>query len=92
VSAASPSDPLDEEVAALRARVAALESELSDQARRTAATVAEAQEKLYWLERWQLDLDAIMRKPGAIPALETLKRARQLVRGGRRLKRRILQS
>jgi len=77
-------------VTTLRARVAALEAELAEQSRRTAALVAEAQEKLYWLERWQVDLDVVMRRPGAVPALEALKRARALSRRLRKLKRRVL--
>ncbi|MBA2348724.1 MAG: hypothetical protein H0V81_10565 [Solirubrobacterales bacterium] len=85
----SPKNP---QVAELSVRVAELERELSEQSRRTAVIVAEAQEKLYWLERWQVDLDAVMRKPGAIPALEALKRARGFVRAARRLKRRLLGS
>lgn len=79
-------------MAALHARVAVLEAELAEQARRTASIVAEAQEKLYWLERWQVDLDVVMRKPGAVPALEALKRVRSLARQLRKLKRRLLES
>lgn len=85
-------EPRDAEVASLRARVATLEGELAEQAQRTARVVAESQEKLYWLERWQIDLDALMRKPGAIPALETLKRVRALSRGAKKFKRRLLGS
>ncbi len=79
----------DPEVAALRARVAELEAELAEQTQRTAAVVAEAQEKLYWLERWHVDLDAVMRKPGAVPALEGLKRFREVIRSARKFKRRL---
>jgi hypothetical protein len=92
VTAEPVTDPRDREIAALRARVAELEAELHAQAARTAATVAEAQEKLYWLERWHVDLDKLMAKPGAVPALDTLKRARGVVRSTRRLKRRLLGS
>ncbi|MCW3011144.1 MAG: hypothetical protein JWO90_1548 [Solirubrobacterales bacterium] len=92
VSTDATSDPRDVELAVLRSRVAELEAQVATQDRRTAAVVAEAQEKLYWLERWQVDLDAVMRKPGAIPALESLKRVRSLVRGSRKAKRRILGS
>jgi hypothetical protein len=82
-------DPRDEEIAALRARVAQLEGELAAQSRATATTVAEAQEKLYWLERWHVDLDAVMRKPGAVPALETLKKARGVARAAKKARRKI---
>ena len=87
-----PTPDRDAEVSALRARVAELEAELAEQARRTASVVAEAQEKLYWLERWQVDLDAVMRKPGAVPTLETLKRVRSWTRQLRKLKRRLFES
>ena len=83
-------DPRDAELAALRARVTELEAQLRDQAARTAALVAEAQEKLYWLERWHVDLDKLMAKPGAVPALETVKRVRGVARGIKKLKRRLL--
>ena len=83
-------DPRDAELAALRARVAELEAELHDQAARTAGLVAEAQEKLYWLERWHVDLDKLMAKPGAVPALDALKRVRGVVRSAKRIKRRLL--
>ncbi|MDQ3678828.1 MAG: hypothetical protein M3401_18865 [Actinomycetota bacterium] len=92
MSATPTPDSRDAEVAALQARVAALESELALQAQRTARVVAEAQEKLYWLERWQVDLDAVMSKPGAVPALEALKRVRSLARQVKRLKRRLLRA
>lgn len=54
-----------QEIERLRARVAELEQELVDQAARSNRVVAEAQEQLYWLERWHVDLNALMRKPGA---------------------------
>jgi hypothetical protein len=82
-------DPRDAEIAELRAHVEALESQLAEHARRTAAVVAQSQEKLYWLERWQVDLDAVMAKPGAVPALEALKRVRGSIRAARKLKRRV---
>lgn len=88
---AEPStDARETELAALRVRVAELEEQLSGQAQATAALVAEAQEKLYWLERWHVDLDALMRKPGALQALELLRAARLQVWRVRRLKRRLL--
>lgn len=77
------------EVVALRARVAELETELQAQSRRTALVIAEAQEKLYWLERWQIDLDKVMSKPGAIPLLDALKAVRGLLRRLKFLKRRL---
>jgi uncharacterized coiled-coil protein SlyX len=78
------------EVELLRARVAELEEQLAAQARVTNRIVAEAQEKLYWLERWHIDLDRIMRKPGAVQALDALRGARAVVWRVVKLKRRLL--
>jgi uncharacterized coiled-coil protein SlyX len=90
VTAEPTTDPREAELAALRARVAELEDQLAQQAQATAALVAEAQDKLYWLERWHVDLDRVMRKPGAVQALDTLRGARRLVWSLRKLKRRLL--
>jgi hypothetical protein len=51
--------------AALRERIAALERELTEQAARTNAAVARAQDRSYWLDRWHLDLNQLMRRPWA---------------------------
>jgi hypothetical protein len=66
------------EVAALRARVAELEAQLVETQRTTAALVARTQDRVYWLDRWHLDLDALMRRPGVLPALRALKAARSV--------------
>ena len=88
---AEPStDAREAELATLHARIAELEGQLGDQARATAAVVAEAQEKLYWLERWHVDLDALMRKPGAQQTLELVRTARLQIWRVRRLKRQLL--
>jgi uncharacterized coiled-coil protein SlyX len=79
VTAEPTTDPRDAEIAALRARVADLEAQLAEQARSTAQLVAVSQDKLYWLERWHVDLDRVMRKPGAIQALDTLRASRKVV-------------
>lgn len=65
-------------------RVAALEAELVEVQTRTNAAVAHWQERAYWLERWHLDLNALMRRRGAMEALAVLK----LLRSGGRLLRR----
>lgn len=82
--------PAPEEVLALRARVAELEEQLAAQSRATNALVARSQEKLYWLERWHVDLDRVMARPGAEQALELVKKLRGGVRAARRTKRRVL--
>lgn len=73
-------DEQQQEIERLRARVAQLEQELVDQAARSNSVVAEAQEQLYWLERWHLDLNALMRKPGAAQFRAAVRAARAVVR------------
>lgn len=90
MSAKSDVDRRDAEIEQLRARVAELELELAEHARRTARIVAESQEKLYWLERWGVDLDRAMRIPGAMLALGLARRVRGVVWMLKRLRRRVL--
>jgi predicted nucleic acid-binding Zn-ribbon protein len=73
-------DEQQQEIERLRARVAQLEQELVDQAARSNRAVAEAQEQLYWLERWHVDLNALMRKPGAAEFRALIRAARAVVR------------
>ena len=68
------------EVEELRARVAELERELADQAARTNAVIADAQERTYWLDRLGLDLDAVMRRPVVWRLYRLAGRTRQLLR------------
>ncbi|HEX5895726.1 MAG TPA: hypothetical protein VFY47_05325 [Thermoleophilaceae bacterium] len=56
------------ELEALRARVAALEAERAEEIARAHATVAAAQERLYWVDRLQLDLERWLGSP-AVSAL-----------------------
>jgi hypothetical protein len=58
-------DDRDAELAALRAQVAALEAELAETHRRANAAIAAAQDRAYWLDRWHVDLNAVMARPGA---------------------------
>jgi len=90
VSAEPTTDPREAEIAALRARVAELEGELARKDAETAQVIATAQEKLYWLERWHVDLDRVMAKPGAIPLLDALRSIRGVSWKLRKLKRRLL--
>lgn len=82
-------DTRDGEIEALRARVADLESQLAEQARASNDVVARSQQKLYWLERWQLDLDVLMARRGAVPALEAVRALRGVVRRARLVARRL---
>lgn len=76
------------EVERLRARVAELERELTEQARRTARVVAQAQQRTYWLDRWHVDLDALMRRRVvALPLDGFFRAARKLRRGLQRVRR-----
>jgi hypothetical protein len=77
------------EIEQLRARVAALEAELVEQAARTERIVAATQERTYWLDRWHLDLNALMGKPGAAEARALFRGFRKLVRGMKKVKRKL---
>lgn len=80
------------EVQQLRAQVAALEAELVETQARTDAVVGEWQERAYWLDRWHLDLNALMRRPGASELREVLRAVRAVAWRLKRLKRRLLDS
>jgi hypothetical protein len=73
----------------LRARVASLEAELVETQARTNAIVAQTQERVYWLDRWHLDLNALMRRPGAAELRGALRGIRAISRAIRRAKRRL---
>ena len=55
----------NDELEALRDRVEVLERGRFEQAARTNAAVAAAQDRSYWLDRWGIDLNALMRRRGA---------------------------
>jgi hypothetical protein len=80
---------LQQENESLRARVAALETELVETQARANLVVSQAQERVYWLDRWHLDLNALMRRPGAAELRGALRAARSLSRAVRRAKRRL---
>jgi predicted RNA-binding Zn ribbon-like protein len=83
---------LQAEVERLRARVDALESELVEVQARANASVAEWQERAYWLDRWHLDLNALMRRPGAAELRAVVRAVREVVRAFRRVKRSLSRS
>jgi hypothetical protein len=78
---------LERENERLRERVAALESELVDTRAKANEAVAKWQERAYWLDRWHLDLNALMRRPGASQVRNVLKGLRAIRRVMVRLKR-----
>jgi hypothetical protein len=79
-----------EELEALRARVNVLEQERAEQIARANAAVGAAQARSYWLDRWHLDLNALMERPGASEFRALLRALRMLIRGARLLKRRLV--
>jgi len=77
------------DVEQLRARVAALEAELVEVQARANAAVAKWQERAYWLDRWHLDLNALMERPGASEFRAAIRGARSVVWALRRISRRL---
>jgi hypothetical protein len=55
----------NDEVARLRARVSALETELVEVRAWSERVITDAQARTYWLDRWPFDLNALMRRPTA---------------------------
>jgi hypothetical protein len=88
-SSAPLTDTERAELEALRARVAQLDAELAEQARRVNALVAATQERVYWLDRWNLDLNALMARRGAAELRALVRAVRGVLRFAKRLKRRI---
>jgi len=82
---------LQQENERLRQRLAALEEELVEVQARADQTVAAWQERAYWLDRWHLDLNALMRRPGAAELRAALRAIRSVARFFIRAKRRLTQ-
>jgi hypothetical protein len=89
-SAGSEQMGIEKEVEFLRARVASLEEELVEVQARANAAVAKWQERAYWLERWHLDLNALMRRPGASEMRTVVKAVRGVFWKIKKAKRRLL--
>jgi ABC-type transporter Mla subunit MlaD len=70
----------DDELQELRARVTSLERERSEAIARANAAVAAAQDKSYWLDRWNVDLNGLMRRRGASEARAALRALRAVYR------------
>lgn len=77
------------ELATLRASVLALEAELAETHRRANAAIAAAQERVYWLDRWHVDLNELMRRRWAVGLRALLRAVRALLRRLRRFSRAI---
>jgi len=78
-----------DEVQILRARVAALERELAERTERAGAAVAAAEDRLYWVERWQVDLDDLMRRRVGRWSFRAVRTARRGRRVAGRIRRRL---
>jgi hypothetical protein len=78
------------EIERLRVQVAELQRQLAEQSARTNALVAAAQERAYWLDRWHLDLNALMATRRGAQFRTLVRAARSPVRRVRLLKRRFL--
>jgi hypothetical protein len=78
------------ELEALRARVARLEEEHAAQIAAANAAVAAAEERAYWLDRWHLDLNALMARPGAAEFRGAVRVVRWVIRRVRLAKRKLL--
>jgi len=61
----STEEALQQEIVQLRDRLSRLQAELVDVQAHANDAVAEWQERAYWLDRWHLDLNALMRRGGA---------------------------
>jgi hypothetical protein len=68
-------------MAASEQDVEALEREHVEELARVHAALAEAQDRSYWLDRWGVDLNHVMLRPGARRARAALRAARELQRG-----------
>jgi hypothetical protein len=77
------------EIQRLRARVAELEGRLVEVEDWANRTVGAAQERLYWLDRWQIDLNRLMERPGASEFRQAIRGVRAVYRRFKRLKRRL---
>jgi hypothetical protein len=86
------SEQLEAENARLRNRLTELEAELIEVQARTNTAVATWQERAYWLDRWHVDLNALMRRPGASEFRAGLRAFRAVIRAGKRAKQRLRSS
>jgi hypothetical protein len=78
------------EIERLQRRVAELEAELIEVQAWANRVVGEAQEKTYWLDRWHVDLNGLMRHQSAYRIRAAARGVRSVVRALRRFKHRFL--
>jgi hypothetical protein len=82
-------EQLQAELERLRAQVAALESELVEVQARANDAVAQWQDRAYWLDRWHLDLNELMRRNSTARIRAVLRAVRAPVRLLRRALRAV---
>jgi hypothetical protein len=74
----------------LRTRVQELDRERLEAVAAANRAVAKAQERAYWLDRWHLDLNRLMQRPGAAQFRTAVRVSREAIRIVRRAKRKLL--
>jgi hypothetical protein len=79
-----------DEIQRLRARVAELETEVVEAQAWANRVVAAAQERTYWLDRWHLDVNEVMRRRSAERLRMVARGVRSVVRAGRRSKHNLM--
>lgn len=89
MSATNTESELAAEVERLRARVAELEAQLIEVEDWANRAVGEAQERLYWLDRWHIDLNRLMERPGASEFRALIRAARAVYRWLTQARRRL---
>jgi hypothetical protein len=77
------------EIERLRWRVEQLETELVEVEEWANRAVAQSQERVYWLDRWHLDLNRLMERRGAAEFRAVLRAVRAVFRLLNRLRREL---
>ncbi|GBD46179.1 hypothetical protein HRbin41_01001 [bacterium HR41] len=78
---------LEAENRRLRALLERRERQHSEELRKLHTALGELQERVYWLDRWHIDLNAIMERPAAERARAAARAAREVTRPLRALAR-----
>ena len=63
----------------LSRRLDELERERAEQVAKANAALAAAQDRSYWLDRWGVDLNRLMRRPGASELLTAMRAVRLIL-------------
>lgn len=79
--------PTSDELELLRARITTLEAKLFELEANANRAVAEAQERTYWLDRWRVDINAIMDRNATQRVLGAGQRARAIYGTFKRVRR-----